>query len=114
GPDSYYKSAEKLPIVMSDCGLVKDEFLFWTNFFETRKMRVEKMTPDEHDEMVAYSQGITHYIGRVLADLELKNTPINTLGYTKLLDIIQQTCNDTWQLFLRFAKIQSVYQENED
>ena len=49
--------------------------------------------------MVAYSQGITHYIGRVLADLNLKNTKINTLGYKKILEIIQQTCNDSWQLF---------------
>jgi prephenate dehydrogenase len=62
------------------------------------------MTPDEHDKMVAYSQGITHYIGRVLSDLNLKPTLINTLGYQKLLEIMQQTCNDSWQLFIDLQK----------
>lgn len=58
------------------------------------------MSPEEHDEMTAYSQGITHYVGRVLADLELRPTPIDTHGYKVLLDIIKQTCNDSRQLFL--------------
>ncbi len=75
-------------------------FAWWKDYFSKKLMRVEEMTPEEHDEMVAYSQGITHYIGRVLADLNLKSTRINTLGYGKLLEIIQQTCNDNWQLFL--------------
>lgn len=104
GPDSYFSSAEKLPIVMSEIRCSNEEFMFWCDYFENKKMRTEIMTPEQHDEMVAYSQGITHYIGRVLADLELKPTPINTLGYTKLLEIIQQTCNDTWQLFCDLQK----------
>ncbi len=99
GPDSYLNAQHDLPIVMSNIRATEDEFIQWTNYFNSKKMRVEIMTPDEHDKMVAYSQGITHYIGRVLADLNLKPTVINTLGYEKLLEIIQQTCNDSWQLF---------------
>lgn len=104
GPDSYFNASGLLPIVMSNISANHEEFDFWKTFFETKNMRAEIMTPDQHDEMVAYSQGITHYIGRVLADLELHTTPINTLGYTKLLEIIQQTCNDTWQLFCDLQK----------
>jgi len=99
GPDSYDAAIEKLPMVMCNVSATENEFSFWTDFFNNGKIQVEVMTPDEHDEMVAYSQGITHYIGRVLADLNLKNTKINTLGYKKILEIIQQTCNDSWQLF---------------
>ncbi len=99
GPDSYFRSSQDLPMVMSEVRVGKEEFTFWKDYFNGKKIHVEVMTPDEHDEMVAYSQGITHYIGRVLADLQLKNTTINTLGYTKLLEIMQQTCNDSWQLF---------------
>ena len=99
GPDSYFNAPDKLPMVMSDIRTEEDEFASWVDYFNSKKIRVEIMTPEEHDEMVAYSQGITHYIGRVLADLNLKNTKINTLGYKKLLEIIQQTCNDSWQLF---------------
>jgi prephenate dehydrogenase len=100
GPDSFNNSSSNLPMVMCNINADDATFNFWTEYFSNKRMRVEKMSPDEHDEMVAYSQGITHYIGRVLADLNLQNTKINTLGYTKLLEIIQQTCNDSWQLFL--------------
>jgi prephenate dehydrogenase len=99
GPDSYDAATELLPMVMCNISASDDNFSYWTDYFNNGKIKVEVMTPDEHDEMVAYSQGITHYIGRVLADLNLKNTHINTLGYKKLLEIIQQTCNDSWQLF---------------
>ena len=99
GPDSYYQSKKKLPMVMSEVRVEKTLFTGWVDYFNTKKMHVEELTPDEHDEMVAYSQGITHYVGRMLADLGLKSTSINTLGYSKLLEIIQQTCNDSWQLF---------------
>lgn len=104
GPDSYFNSSDKLPMVMCNIRTPDDEFNWWKDYFSDKNMRVEIMTPDEHDKMVAYSQGITHYIGRVLADLELKPTLINTLGYQKLLDIMQQTCNDSWQLFTDLQK----------
>ena len=100
GPDSYHFSSEKLPMVMSNISANNGVFDYWKNYFSSKPIRIEIMTPDEHDEMVAYSQGITHYIGRVLADLNLKSGRINTLGYSKLLEIVQQTCNDNWQLFL--------------
>jgi len=100
GPDSFFTSPDRLPMVMCNIRAADEEFNWWKEYFSGKRMRVEVMTPDEHDKMVAYSQGITHYIGRVLADLDLKPTLINTLGYQKLLEIIQQTCNDSWQLFI--------------
>ena len=100
GPDSYYVAVEKSPLVLSNIRAKQVEFDYWNSYFSSKHIRVEIMTPDEHDENVAYSQGITHYIGRVLADLNLKGTKVDTLGYEKLMEIIQQTCNDNWQLFV--------------
>jgi prephenate dehydrogenase len=100
GPDSYFNTRASLPVVMSNISAKEEEFGFWSTYFGKKRMHVEDMTPHEHDAMVAYSQGITHYVGRVLGDLNLKPTRINTLGYQKLLEIIAQTCNDNWQLFL--------------
>lgn len=99
GPDSYINNAD-LPMVMCNQNASVAEFDFWVSYFGNKKMRVETMTVYEHDEKVAYSQGITHYVGRVLADLQLSSTNIDTLGYKKLLEIIEQTCNDNWQLFI--------------
>lgn len=100
GPDSYFNGQTKPPMVMSNVSVSEKEFREWTDFFVTLNLDIELMTPEQHDEIVAYSQGITHYIGRVLSDLNLQPTSISTLGYAKLLEIIQQTCNDSWQLFL--------------
>ena len=99
GPDSYFPGKNS-PMVMCDIRTNSGTFDFWTSWFASTGLQVEIMTADEHDKLVAYSQGITHYIGRVLSDLNLKQTRINTLGYQKLLEIIEQTCNDNWQLFL--------------
>jgi prephenate dehydrogenase len=99
GPDSY-NSPKKLPLVMCNITAKAEVFDFWKKYFSERRMRIEEMTPDEHDKVVAYSQGITHYVGRVLSDINLQPTKISTVGYSKLLEIIQQTCNDNWQLFL--------------
>lgn len=104
GPDSYCRNGEKMPLVMCKVRSEENVFKEWKNFFVSRNMRVEVMTADEHDRKVAYSQGITHYIGRVLADLKLEPNSISTVGYKKLLEIIQQTCNDNWQLFLDLQK----------
>jgi prephenate dehydrogenase len=63
-------------------------------------MEVLLMTPDEHDQAAAYTQGVTHFLGRVLEDMGLEDHPIATRGYQRLLDLVQQTCNDPFQLFL--------------
>lgn len=104
GPDSYYSTPDKLPMAMCNIRTEKQIFNDWVNYFNSKKITVEIMAPDEHDKLVAYSQGITHYIGRVLADLNLKPSKIDTLGYKKLLGIIEQTCNDNWQLFVDLQK----------
>jgi len=99
GPDSYRHSAEKLPMVLCNISADENTVEEWSNFFVTKSLRVERMTADKHDQMTAYSQGITHYMGRVLADLNLHPTRIDTLGYKKILEVVGQTCNDSLQLF---------------
>jgi prephenate dehydrogenase len=54
--------------------------------------------------MAASSQGITHFIGRVLSEAGVVSTPINTLGFNDLLAVIEQTCNDSWDLFRDLQK----------
>ncbi len=99
GPDSYGRMAGKLPLVMCNVNAAPAIFSRWSDYFTSRSMLVEVMTPEDHDERIAYSQGITHYVGRVLADLQLKSSTTDTHGYTLLLKIIEQTCNDSRQLF---------------
>ncbi len=100
GPDSYLQTSQKLPIVICNVNTDAETFGRWVAYFTKKSLQVELMTPEKHDKMTAFSQGITHYVGRVLADLDLGPTCIDTLGYKKILDVMEQTCNDSWQLFL--------------
>jgi prephenate dehydrogenase len=100
GPDSAVAGVAGLPIVVSP--LQAEDALVgrWCGFFARLGLRVVRMSPQEHDHEAAFSQGVTHFVGRLLADLNLSPSPIGTVGYIKLLEVIGQTCNDPYQLFL--------------
>ena len=100
GPDSAKEGVDGLPIVMYPVRARETTASYWESYFKRIGLRFILMDPHQHDREAAFTQGITHYMGRVLADLSLKTSPIATLGYKKLLEIIEQTCNDPWQLFL--------------
>nr|AYE54619.1 arogenate dehydrogenase beta [Macarthuria australis] len=73
-----------------------DDFL---DVFRREGCRVEEMTCAEHDRHAAGSQFITHFVGRVLEKLDLENTPINTRGYESLLNLVDNTSKDSFELF---------------
>ncbi|MDC7225554.1 MAG: prephenate dehydrogenase/arogenate dehydrogenase family protein [Spirochaetales bacterium] len=104
GPDSGRNGVKGLPMVfhpVRDCeGSGKGCGDYWRSVFDEMGLVIHDMTPDEHDQEAAFTQGITHFVGRVLKELELKDSVIATLGYTKLQEIVEQTCNDPLQLFL--------------
>lgn len=99
GPDSYYRSAEPLAMVMCNVNADPATVVEWGTYFSGKRMRVEHTSADEHDRLIAYSQGVTHFVGRVLSEMGVTKSAFDTLGYTKLLEIVQQTCNDSLQLF---------------
>ena len=63
-------------------------------------LRVLQMLPADHNREAAATQGVAHMIGRVLSELDLAASPIATIGYQKLVELVEQTCNDSQQLFL--------------
>ncbi len=100
GPDSAKLGLEGLPVVLHDLRNAQEPLEFWKTTFSGLGMNVLSLTPEEHDQAAAYTQGVTHFLGRVLDDMGLKPHPIATRGYQRLLDLVQQTCNDPFQLFL--------------
>lgn len=99
GPDSSRDGFEGLPIIIDKFKTENATFDFWKEYFQSKKLNVTEMSAEEHDKAAANSQGLTHFIGRLLEEYKLKETPIDSLGAKKLLEIKEQTCNDTWQLF---------------
>ncbi len=102
GPDSFAinDSQQPLKIMMHSVRDTQQCYSDWYDFFTQKNMHIIEQTPAEHDREAAFSQGITHFLGRALHDMGLQSTAIDTLGFEKLMSIVEQTCNDTWELFL--------------
>ena len=103
GPDSYSPFKE-LKTTLYPIRDTYNRYNEIKDFFEKYSIRTVKLSPDEHDMMAASSQGLTHFIGRVLSEAGVVSTQINTLGFNDLLAVIEQTCNDSWDLFKDLQK----------
>ena len=99
GPDSSKSGFEGLPIIMDQFKASDANYSFWKSFFSGKKLKVVELSARQHDKLAASSQGLTHFIGRLLDSYALSRSSIDSLGTKKLLEIKEQTCHDTWQLF---------------
>ncbi|KAI5679621.1 hypothetical protein M9H77_00848 [Catharanthus roseus] len=104
GPESGKDSWNRLPFVYDKVRIGAgearesrvDKFL---SIFEKEGCRMVEMSCSEHDKYAAGSQFITHTMGRVLEKLQLETTPINTKGYETLLDLVENTASDSFDLY---------------
>jgi prephenate dehydrogenase len=99
GPDSARERTDPLPVITWPIRDNHDRYRHILAAFHRMNMRVEEMSPDEHDHEAAFSQGVTHLVGRILREMDLQPSEIATLGYTRLLQVMEQTCNDPVSLF---------------
>ena len=97
GPDSLKDSGSVM--TMESVRNTFGRYDFWKNYFESQNILIEEITAEEHDMMAARSQGLTHFVGRVIDDFGTNQTRIDTEGYKALHKLVNQTCNDTWELF---------------
>ena len=98
GPDSFI-SNNRLKMMMNNTRDTHDQFNFWRQYFKDQGIDVMEMSPDQHDRMAAQTQGVTHFLGRMLKEYGIRKTTIDTQGFRDLLDLVDQTCNDTWELY---------------
>jgi len=99
GPDSSKNGFSGLPMILDQYRTNNENYSFWKIFFIKKGLKVIEMSAQEHDRLAANSQGVTHFIGRLLEKFNFKPTEIDSLGAKKLQEVMGQTCNDTWQLF---------------
>lgn len=99
GPDSSKDGFENLPIVLDRFKTDNETYNFWNDFFAKKKLQVIEMSAEEHDKLAANSQGLTHFIGRLLDEFGMDKTSIDTKGAKQLLAVKEQTVHDTWNLF---------------
>ena len=63
------------------------------------KLKTFIVTPQEHDRQMAYSQALTHYIGRISVMMKVRDVKLSTKTYDDFLDIANIIKNDDMVLF---------------
>lgn len=105
GPQSGKHGWGNLPFVFDRVRLRDarrcESFLNW---WGDQGCRMVDMTCELHDQCTAGSQFVTHFTGRVLSRLGLRTTPINTKGFDSLLQLVENTCKDSFDLFYALYK----------
>lgn len=108
GPESYKKhrgDVSGFRIVVTDYVLSNDDVVLLKNLFAQLGFVVVEMTADEHDERLAHSLFVTHYIAQTMGKTGIKRTNMDTLSFQFLMDAVESVIDDT-ELF------EDVYRHN--
>ncbi|XP_060181647.1 arogenate dehydrogenase 1, chloroplastic-like isoform X1 [Lycium barbarum] len=86
---------------MYDMVRIRDQHLCssFLQIFSTEGCKMLEMTCEEHDRLAARSQFLTHTIGRILVEMEVESTPIDTKGFQKLVQVKESSAKDSFDLF---------------
>ncbi|KDP37046.1 hypothetical protein JCGZ_06102 [Jatropha curcas] len=104
GPESGKNSWVGLPFVYDKVRIGDGEDRLsrcekFLDIFAREGCRMVEMTCAEHDRYAAGSQFVTHTMGRVLEKFGLESSPINTKGYETLLNLVENTAGDSFELY---------------
>jgi len=99
GPDSAADSLEGQKIFLSPIRMDKKKYQKIKTYLASKKLAIMESTPEDHDEQIAVSLALTHFIGRTLSEFGATPLGMDTEGYKRLLHILEVVEHDTWQLF---------------
>lgn len=87
--------------IMYDRVRIRDETTCssFLQIFEREGCKMLEMSCEEHDKLAARSQFLTHTIGRILSEMDIESTPINTKNFEMLLHLKESTTKDSFDLF---------------
>ena len=75
------------------------ESVIFLAFFAGEGCEMVEMTCEDHDKKAASTQFITHTVGRMLGEMGLEKTDIDTKGFESLLSLVENTSNDSFDLY---------------
>ena len=97
GPESYKKhnaNVSGFRIVVTDYVLKNDDYQLLKNMFATLGFLIIEMTADEHDERLAETLFLTHYVGQSIIHAGFSRTAIDTLSFQFLMDAVESVKDD--------------------
>ncbi|XP_042475689.1 arogenate dehydrogenase 1, chloroplastic-like [Macadamia integrifolia] len=100
GPESGRDGWHGLPFVF-DKIRIRDQDICsrFLQIFEQEGCRMVEMSCEEHDKQAARSQFLTHTIGRVLSEMDIKSTSMDTKGFQTLIQLKESTVKDSFDLY---------------
>lgn len=100
GPQSGKNGITGLTIVLSNL-TASQQALENTKHFLSEKLglKVIEKTPDEHDQEMAYVQGLSHFIGRAIAKMGIQEYVSQTSSYKQLVSLKNLVGSDSWELY---------------
>lgn len=69
------------------------------DIFQDEGCRMIEMSCEEHDRYAAESQFVTHTIARILSNMNVQPTPIDTKGYETLMELTKNTVSHGSDLY---------------
>ena len=99
GPDSGKVGISGLPFIYYPVRASHNTVNYWKYYWQRKDLNLIKMSPAEHDKQAAYSQGVAHYLARIIDDMNLERTQIDVKGFSVLMDMKDILIHDTWELF---------------
>lgn len=100
GPDSAADGLEGRKIVVCPVRIGQAPLRRITDYLKSTGLVVVEGTVERHDAQMAFSLGLTHFIGRALERIGAEPLEMDTEGYRRLLHILEVVTHDTWQLFI--------------
>lgn len=101
GPESGKLSWQGLPFLFDKVRVTRDQSRAdaFLAIWEKERCKMIEMSCEQHDQYAANSQFITHLTGRILWQQNLTPTPIDTKGFQTVLNLVENTCKDSFDLF---------------
>jgi prephenate dehydrogenase len=99
GPDSASDSLKNRKIFLSPIRIDERHYQKIKTYLASKELILIESTPEDHDEQIAISLALTHFIGRTLSEFGAAPLNIDSEGYKRLLHILEVVEHDTWQLF---------------
>lgn len=100
GPYSYAQqwTLKDLRLVICSHTLSNEEYEKILSLTRLLQLTVVECSADQHDQMLARSLFLTHYLTQIVVEAGLENTQIDTISFGNLMDVVASVRNDT-QLF---------------
>lgn len=97
GPESYAKKNQSVAgfrIVLTEHTLAQSEYNMLTEFFEQCGFTIVHLSTEQHDQHLAETLFLTHYVGQIITSGDFVRTEIDTISFGYLMDAVESVRND--------------------